>query len=288
MIKTLFSILFILAACQVQSQTLRIATDPSTPPFESLVNGTVVGFDIDFLAAVSKVGGFQYEIVQIPWTELFAAVLNSTVDLAISDITINAAREEIYSFSVPYFISSHVILAPEGTDIKNAQDLLGKTVAVKNGTTGQAAVEAIFGGDSPNIKSFTDVPQALQALTSGSVDAYVDDSGILENFANHNPGYVIITDPKAFPIEFYGLMFPKGSSLVAEFNPDITTVLNNGEYTTIYTTWFGSVPDVALLLAAGEDANPYEVFEEAIFVEEANFIGEENLFTELGEMNLLL
>jgi len=61
------------------------------------------------------------------------------------------------------------------------------------------------------------------------VDGFVDDSGILESFKNNNPGFVIIRDPEAFAKEFYGLMFLKGSSLVAGFNSAITTVLENGE-----------------------------------------------------------
>jgi len=46
---------------------------------------------------------------------------------------------------VPYFLSTHLILAPEGTDITNAQDLVSKTVVVRNGTTGAVAVESVFG-----------------------------------------------------------------------------------------------------------------------------------------------
>jgi len=240
-------------------------------------------------AAVTKAGGLQYEFVQLPWTDLFAEVLNGTVDLAVSGITINDVRKEIYDFSVPYFLSTHVILAPEGTDITNAQDLVNKIVVVRNGTTGAAAVEAIFGGDSPNILRVSTTDEAFQALTEGNADAYVDDSGILESFANNNTGYVIIRDPDTFTQELYGLMFPKGSSVVNEFNSAITTVLQNGEYTQIYTNWFGSTPNVALLLAAGEDEDPYDVLnEEAVFGEE-NLIGEdEGFLTELDEINLIL
>lgn len=171
--KGFLPILLILLAWQSQSQPLLIATDPSTPPFESIANNIeVVGFDIDFLAALSTVGEcFQYEIVQQSWDNVFAGVLTGTFDLAISSITINQDREKTYDFSVPYFISTHVILAKTGTDIKNAQDLLNKNVAVVTGTTGEAAVECIFGGDSPSIQHFEDLSQAVQALSDESVDA---------------------------------------------------------------------------------------------------------------------
>lgn len=88
-------------------------------------------------------------------------------------------------------------------------------------------------------------------------------------------------------------MFTKGSALVAEFNLAITTLLENGEYSEIYYRWFGSTPDVGLLLAAGEDEDPYEaLYEEEAFLgeEEEYLVGEEgDLFSELDDgINLIL
>lgn len=271
MTKIFLGILLILLAWQAQGQTLLIATDPSTPPFESIdKDGMVVGFDPDILAALGFVyDGWEYDIISQSWDDVFAGVLNGTFDFAISSITINEEREKIYDFSVPYFVSTHVILAPEGTDIKTAQDLLDKNVAVVTGTTGETAIEGLFGGDSPNIQHFEDLSQAVQALADGTVDAYVDDSGFLENYAKNNAGFIVIKDPNAFAKEFYGLMFPKGSSLVGDFDEGITTILENGEYSDIYETWFGSTPDVDLLLEAGEYENPYEALE--------GYLGEEDI-----------
>jgi len=261
--KTLLPILLTLFVSQAYTQMLQIATNPATPPFESLENGQVVGFDMDFLAALSEVGnGFQYNITIQSWNDIFAGVQNGTFDAAICSISITSVRNVIYSFSVPYFISTHVILAKAGTDIKTAQDLLNKNVAIVTGTTGEAAVEGIFGGSSNNILPFINLSQAIDALDNGAADAVVDDSGFLENFANNNPGYVVIRDPNTFVTEFYGIMFPKGSPIVSEFDDAITTVLDNGEYDKIYTKWFTGTPQIDILLEAGEDADPYEALAE--------------------------
>ncbi len=255
----LFLIFFILFSRQIQSQMLQIVTTPTTPPFESVVNGQLVGFDMDFLEALSEVGdGFQYNITQASWNDLFAGVQNGTFDVAISSISITSVRNAIYTFSVPYFISTHVILAKAGYDIQNAQDLLNHNVAVVTGTTGEAAVVGIFGGDSPQILRFVNLSQAIDALNNGAADCIVNDSGFLENYANNHPGYEIIKDPNTFATEFYGLMFPKRSSVVSEFDDAITTVLEDGEYNTIYKEWFSGNPEEEVLLEAGEDDNPYD------------------------------
>lgn len=263
MIKIWFSTLILLVICQAQN--LRIATDPTTPPFSFLDSaGANTGLDIELLAAVAQQAGVQYELVPLAWTDLFNQVQNAQVDLAISDITINDAREEIYDFSVPYYLSVHKILAQAGTDITSAQDLvsLNKIVGARDATISLAAVERILGADNPNIRKFATLDEGAQALGNGEIDAYVDDGGLVDYYANNNPGFTVIEDNNAFEKEFYGLMFPKGSALKAVFDPAITAVLENGEYDRIYTQWFGVAPDVALLLRAGEDEDPYDVFDE--------------------------
>jgi glutamine transport system substrate-binding protein len=254
MIKTLISLMLVLALCQAgKRRTLEIATDSTLAPSSFLENGELVGFDIDLLAAVAKEGRLNYELEQTSWNELFEQVSAKSVDLAVAAITINEEREESYDFSVPYFLSTHKILASEGTNIETAADLAGQVVAVREGTTGEAAVIRVLGGDSDNIRRFADAASAIEALTNGEVDAYVDDSAPLEYHANNNEGFVVVEDSDSFEDEFYGLLFPQGSKLRARFNKAITAVLKNGEYERIFTEWFGTTADVDALLEAGKE-----------------------------------
>jgi len=283
-------VLSLYQACLCQGEeeqltTLSIGTFAAAAPFEFLQDGTVVGFDIDFLQAVTEAVYLNYDLVSAPsWDGLFQMVEYNQVDLAVSGITINDPRKEIYDFSVPYFTATHKILARSGTDIQSAQDLVGKVVVVRNGTTGAVAVEKIYGGDNPNILRVSTQDEATQALASGEADAYVDDSSIVEYYANNNPGYVVITDPNAFDYEFYGFMFPKGSPWVASFNAAITTVLENGDYTTFYENWFGATPDVALLLRAGTLEDPYDALEENLGEEMEMLNEEENVEVNLESL----
>jgi polar amino acid transport system substrate-binding protein len=259
MIKLIFSIMLIFVACQAQD-AYTIATDASLAPFISVENGEIVGFEPDFFNAVSAAGSFTYEWDNTPWLEMFEKVKNNQVSFAVSSITINDVRRETYDFSKPYFVSVHKIIAKEGTDIKTAADLKTRKVAVKEGTTGAAATERIFGGPSANILKYAQTGDTYDALANGDVDAVVDDNGLLENYASTHPGYVVIEDNDSFDKELYGYMFPKGSAAKAKVDDAITAAIESGDYATVYMKWFGKAPDTDLLLRAGGLADPYDVF----------------------------
>lgn len=237
-------------AAKEEKEKIVVATEAAFAPFEYMDKGEVVGFDIDFLDAVMKEVGYEYDVKNIGWDPLFAAVQGKEVDMAVSAITINDKRKQTYDFSVPYFQSTHMILVPEGSDIQNANDLEGKVVGVQNGTTGQAAVEKIFGEENENIKKFENSVVAIMELLNGGVDAVVTDNTVVNEYLKNNPdkNLVGIEDPNNFESEFYGLMFPKGSELKEELDAAIKTVIENGTYTEIYKKWFGTEPNVDVLL----------------------------------------
>ncbi|GGK28609.1 basic amino acid ABC transporter substrate-binding protein [Caldalkalibacillus thermarum] len=233
-------------------QKLIVGTEASFAPFEFLDKGEIVGFDIDLLAAVMEEAGFEHEVRNLGWDPLFVAVQNGEVDLAISGITITDDRLESYDFTRPYYESTHMILVPEGSDIKSATDLVGKKVGVQNGTTGQFAVEKILGENHPDILKYESSAVAIMALKNGDVEAVVTDNAVVNEYLKNNPNdnLVGLEDPENFESEFYGIMFPKGSELTEIFNEALTTVIENGTYAEIYEKWFGTTPDVETLLNA--------------------------------------
>ncbi|MBA2874404.1 basic amino acid ABC transporter substrate-binding protein [Thermaerobacillus caldiproteolyticus] len=224
-----------------------VGTDASFAPFEYMDKGKIVGFDVDLLDAVMKEAGLDYDLKNIGWDPLFAAVQQGKeVNLAISGITINDDRKQTYDFSVPYFESTHMILVKEDSPIKNALDLKGKVVGVQNGTTGQAAVEKLLGKENKNIKKFENTVVAIMDLLNGGVEAVVTDNAVANEYVKNNPDKKLktIEDPTNFESEFYGLMFPKGSELKPKIDEAIKKVIDSGKYAEIYKKWFGHEPNV--------------------------------------------
>ncbi|MFP3339809.1 transporter substrate-binding domain-containing protein, partial [Micrococcus sp. SIMBA_131] len=73
-----------------KKEKLIVGTDAAFAPFEYMDKGEIVGFDMDFLDAVMKEAGYEWEPKNIGWDPLFEAVRQGKeVDMAISGITIN-------------------------------------------------------------------------------------------------------------------------------------------------------------------------------------------------------
>jgi glutamine transport system substrate-binding protein len=231
-----------------EKKTLRVVTDAAYAPMEYQDKGEVVGFDIDFVKAVAEEAGYELEIEHVGWDPIFVEIESKRADLAVSSITINDDRKQSYDFSVPYFQSTNKILVPEGSDIKSAEDLKGKKVAVQNGTTGQMAMDALLGKNHGDIKKFEDNNLAIMEMESGGADAVVADNMIVEEYAKNNPDKnLTVVEDGTFESEFYGVLLPKDSELVDEVNTAINAIIDNGTYSEIYQKWFGNEPNIEVL-----------------------------------------
>ncbi|MEH7443191.1 basic amino acid ABC transporter substrate-binding protein [Bacillus sp. JJ1122] len=231
---------------------LRVVTDAAYAPFEYMEGDKIVGFDIDFLKAVAEEAGYKLKIEHVGWDPIFVEIKSKRADIAISSITINDDRKQTYDFSLPYFLSTNKILVREDSDIKSAADLKGKVVAVQNGTTGQEAMDKLLGKNNEDIKKFENNNLAIMEMMSGGAAAVVADNGVVEVYAKNNPKekLKVIEDSGSFEAEFYGLLFPKGTELKADFDKAIEKVFENGTYEKIYQEWFGQKPNMEKLKEA--------------------------------------
>lgn len=235
-----------------EKKVLRVVTDAAYAPFEYMKGDKIVGFDVDFLNAAAKEAGYELKFDNVGWDPIFVEIESKRADLAVSSITINDDRKQSYDFSLPYFLSTNKIMVREDSDIKSAEDLKGKVVAVQNGTTGQEAMDQLLGKNSKDIKKFDNNNLAIMEMLSGGAEAVVADNGVVEVYAKNNPNekLKVIEDSDSFDAEFYGILFPKGTELKADFDKAIKKVFENGTYDKIYQEWFGQKPNMEKLKEA--------------------------------------
>jgi arginine/lysine/histidine/glutamine transport system substrate-binding and permease protein len=221
--------------------TLRVATEPAFPPFESQGdNGNLVGFDIDLMNAIGEAAGFTVEFQSLPFDGIIPSLQSGTVDAAISSMTITAERAQTVSFSRPYFKAGLAIAVQESnTDITSLEGLKGKRIAAQIGTTGANEANKIEGAQ---VRTFDSAPLALQELSNGNVDAVINDAPVTlyaikeGNIAGVKVVGELVTE------EYYGIALPKDSPNLEKINEGLTTILGNGKYEEIYQTWFGEEP----------------------------------------------
>jgi polar amino acid transport system substrate-binding protein len=226
-----------LTGCTKSTTKIRVATDATWPPFESVNEQTkqIEGFDIDLFNAIAEKAGIEVEFVNVSWDPLLAGMAQGTYDAAISSITITPDRAKQMLFSEPYFAAGQIItVLKSNTSIMSKADLAGKKVAVQLGTTGNIEVDKIAGATS---KPYDDIGLAFQDLMNGQVDAVVCDNPVAVNYVATNPSK-LKTVGAVFTNEQYGIAVANGkTALLAKINDGLAKVKADGELHTIAVKW---------------------------------------------------
>lgn len=152
---------------------LVVATSPDFPPFENLVEGEIVGWDIDVAKALAEKLGVELEIQSMSFDAVLSSVATGKVHMGMAGISNSAKRDESVDFSVNVFDSSQMIIVrADDTSITGPMDLEGKTVAVQAGTIGNWLAEmdedyAYTTDDDGNTVAILGKPGSVNALESG-------------------------------------------------------------------------------------------------------------------------
>jgi ABC-type amino acid transport substrate-binding protein len=220
------------------------------PPFGFLdEKGANKGLDIDIARILAReLFGKETAVEFVPVTsESRIPVLKSgKVDVLIASMTITEERKKQIDFSIPYFISGHLILVPRGSKIIRYQDLAGKKVATVLGSTGDKVIGELV-PTAMRVK-FQRNSEALEALKEGRVDAFVQDDVLIIEFQQKNPDLKIAGFQPFRPAP-YGIGVRKGDKEWLEFiNATLTKMKKNGEYHKLLDKWFGRVRTFLLKL----------------------------------------
>ncbi|MFP4345394.1 MAG: ABC transporter substrate-binding protein [Anaerolineales bacterium] len=159
-----------------QTGTLRVATDPSFPPFEYIdEEGQIQGLDADIAKELAQRMGVEVHFVTTGYDGLYDALVADQADLIISALYPDPSRTEDFAFSPPYFNAGSVIILPQTSLIAQEADLAGRAVAVVFGTEGH--MEALRYEESlptpPTLYTFESAEEALQSLSAGQVEAAI-------------------------------------------------------------------------------------------------------------------
>lgn len=145
--------------------TLIVGTNPEFPPFEYIEQGNIVGFDIDLMNEISKIIGKKVEYKNMAFDSLLIAMQTGKINCIISGMTATDERRQHVNFSQPYFVSKQAVIVPEGSSIKNFDDLEGKKIGVVIGYTGDMVVTDMY-KDKSSITRYEATGQAIMALSA--------------------------------------------------------------------------------------------------------------------------
>jgi len=220
------------------------------PPFGFVdEKGINKGFDVDIAKALAK-GLFgkedAVEFVAITSGNRIAFLTTNKIDIILASMTITEERKKVIDYSIPYFMSGHLILVHKDSKIEKYQDLAGKKVSTTQGSTGDIVIGELVPA-AERIK-FQHNSESLQALKDRRVEAFVQDDVLLLDLQKRNPELKIVGWPPFRPAP-YGLGLRKGEKEWLDFvNASLTKMKKAGEYRKLWDKWFGENKKVLLEL----------------------------------------
>lgn len=150
------------------------------PPFESMEDGKVVGFDIDMADAIAAKMKLQSAPGLMDFKGLIPALLGGRIDAIVSGMYINPERSQVVDF-IPYLKVGNQMLVVKGNPLHLATlpELCGHRLAAPVGTVYEKAAQQLAadcqssGKPALTILSLTSTAAGALALKEGRADAIV-------------------------------------------------------------------------------------------------------------------
>jgi polar amino acid transport system substrate-binding protein len=226
-----------------QNQPLKVGLNVGNVPWEFKDDqGNIVGFEVDLANLLGERLKRPVEFLDMPFTELFPAVLSGRIDIAMASITITAERMETLDFAQPYYDSDQCLTVKSDSPITSLADMRGKVVAVDNGSTGDIWVQehqSEYG--FAQVVRYEGLKAAMLDLSAGQYDGYISDIPALQYYAKEHPAVTVI---ERIPTgEQYSMMFAKDNPLRDQVNELITAFKQEDLLAEIHERWFGKAPD---------------------------------------------
>jgi glutamine transport system substrate-binding protein len=220
-----------------------VVSDTSFVPFEFYEDGEYVGFDIDLINAVAEEVGFEIEMETTNFDGIIPGLQTGSFDIAIAGISIREDRKESVDFSDPYYESGLSIgVHIDNDDIHDIDDLEGKTIATRLGSTSADYIEENI--EDAEANQYEQLDQAYLAVENGSVDAILYDAPNVAYYIQTQGEDSLKMVGDLYQAENYGIAISKGQEeLVDAINDALSTLRDDGTYDEIYEKWFGEASE---------------------------------------------
>jgi polar amino acid transport system substrate-binding protein len=220
----------------------KVGVDVTYPPFEFKEGTEYKGIDIDLIKAIAENQGFEIELNPMDFGGIIPAMQANQLDLAIAGMSITDERKKVVDFSTPYFDAGlTTIVKEDNADIKSVNDLKGKVVAVKKGTTGAKwATDNQSKLGIKEVKQFNDSPAMFQEVTNGNADALIEDYPVISYaIAQQDLSLKIVGD--RLNGDQYGIAVLKGKNqdLLEKVNKGLEELKASGKYDEIVKAYLG-------------------------------------------------
>jgi len=220
----------------IDSQVFKVVTTSTWEPFNTKINGELVGISVDYWKLIAKRAGIKYEFILKPtWLDVLESVKEHRADLSLGAGK-TKEREKYAVFTKP-FVSFPLVIATKNDVgfIPDVTFLHDKPIAVGRGYTAEALLKKKY--PHLNIISVDTIDKALELVKEGKVYAAIDILPVIAYKINKYQfknlkisGQLDIN----FPVRF--MVSKQDSNLVNVLNKTIDTITYK-DRENIYEKW---------------------------------------------------
>ena len=229
-------------ASQAQAETVKVVFDTAYAPFEFKDSDQVYkGIDVEILDKVAEINGWTLEKSFPGFDAAVNAVQAGQADAIMAGMTKTKEREQVFAMSDTYYDTRVVIATKKANKITSYDQLKGKTVGVKNGTAAQRFLQKNKDQYGYTIKTFDTSDLMNNSLSTGAVDAIMDDQPVIEYAIKQGQDLSINMEGEAVGSFAFGVK-KDGSheNLIKQFNTALTQMKKDGTLDQIIEKWTGS------------------------------------------------
>ncbi|HEX5502781.1 MAG TPA: ABC transporter substrate-binding protein [Thermomicrobiales bacterium] len=184
------------------SGTLRVAVDPTYPPFESGARDQPVGLDADLARMLGRRLGVTVVFVPTSFDSLYDVLRTGGADATISALTVRPEERSQVRYSTSYLDAGARILVRADSPLAGLADLRGHTIGAELGSDGDLAARSLARREAGLRldSSFDSGDAALAALLAGNVDAASFDGVAALTILNTHPELRALPSPDPAPL----------------------------------------------------------------------------------------
>lgn len=217
-----------------------ITTDTTFPPFEfQTQGGDYRGIDMDMLKEIAKREDFTYTLKPMSFNAGVQAVQAGQVDGILAGMSITDERKQTFDFGTPYYKSGIVMAVANKSKVDSLDDLKGKTVAAKTGSSGAMYAQRMAKKYDFKITYFNDSNTMYNDVIIGNTVAAFEDQPVMAYAIQQGTKMKIVTDPADG--NWYGFGVKKGDNaeLLKKFNGGYAKIVKDGTYDKIVNRYLG-------------------------------------------------
>ncbi len=204
-----------------------------------------MGFEYDLAKAFAKYLGVRLRVqIADKWEGMIPSIMNRSGDFVAASMTITPKRQRQVAFSDGYLnIQQHIIVHRDNTMVQSQEDLYGKDIFVRKGTSYEERLEAL---QDAGIKIFiyrmADVPteDLIRQVAANEIEITIADSNIAQMNRRYHP-QIRIADSINDTEVLGWAVHPQAYQLRERINAFFKEIKTNGTFQKIYDKYYADI-----------------------------------------------